>query len=154
ARASTTFCVKYFSSPAKVRSRCPARHLLHLFCREHRFVVKESISPPPAREDRMSAFRTMGLALALFLACFFPCSAAAKKVVLIIGNSDYRNVARLANPANDAALAVSTFAALGFQTSVVMNADAVEMRRALDVFQKDSADAAIAAIVFAGHGIQ
>lgn len=102
----------------------------------------------------MSVLRTVGLALALCLVCLFPLQAAAKNVALIVGNGDYRNVARLPNPTNDAALAVSTFSALGFQTSVILNADAAEMRRALEEFHDSSSNADIAAIVFAGHGIQ
>ena len=78
----------------------------------------------------MSVLRTVGLALALCLACLFPLQAAAKNMALIVGNGDYRNVARLPKPTNDAALAVSTFSASGFQTSVILNDDAAEMRRA------------------------
>ena len=48
---------------------------------------------------------------------------AEKRVALIIGNSNYEKVARLPNPANDAALVAETFKSAGF--------DSVELRRDL-----------------------
>jgi len=78
----------------------------------------------------------------------------AKNTILIIANSEYEHVANLPNPVNDATLAFSTFAALGFQTSVLIDAGAVRMRQALADFQRSSEDAEVAAIYFAGHGIQ
>lgn len=78
----------------------------------------------------------------------------AKNTILIIANSEYEHVANLPNPVNDATLAFTTFAALGFQTSVLIDAGAARMRQALADFQRSSEDAEIAAIYFAGHGIQ
>jgi hypothetical protein len=48
---------------------------------------------------------------------------AEKRVALVIGNSTYQNVARLGNPANDAAAMAETFKGAGF--------DLVETRRDL-----------------------
>jgi Caspase domain len=50
---------------------------------------------------------------------------AEKRVALIIGNSAYDKVARLPNPANDAALIADTFKSAGF--------DSVDLRRDLKV---------------------
>ena len=44
-----------------------------------------------------------GIAGALFLALASDAAHAEKRIALIIGNSDYRNVARLPNPEKDAA---------------------------------------------------
>ena len=103
----------------------------------------------------MTLFKNIGFALifGIGLAAAVP-MAVAKNVVLIIGNSDYRNVTRLENPVNDATLAVSTFSALGFQTFVVMDADSDQMHHALQNFRNQSSNADIAAILFFGHGIQ
>ena len=42
------------------------------------------------------------------------CASAEKRIALIIGNSNYEKVARLSNPANDAALIAETFKLAGF----------------------------------------
>ena len=41
---------------------------------------------------------------------------ADKRVALVIGNSAYRNVAKLSNPANDAAAVAAMFKSAGFDT--------------------------------------
>jgi len=97
--------------------------------------------------------------LILILFCLGPVllgggTAEAAKTALIIGNSAYREVTPLDNPARDADLAARTLAALGFETEVVLDADAAAMRAALDAFKARAADAEVAAIFYAGHGVQ
>jgi hypothetical protein len=81
-------------------------------------------------------------------------ASAAQKVALIIGNSHYLNVSPLDNPVRDADLAGRTFKALGFDSQVLLDADTDDLRQALREFQTASADAEVAAIFFAGHGVQ
>ncbi|SMP07807.1 Uncharacterized protein, contains caspase domain [Roseibium denhamense] len=78
----------------------------------------------------------------------------AKKVALIIGNGAYQTIPELRNPANDAELASATFSALGFETETLVDASAQDMLTALEGFQTLSADADVAVIFFAGHGVQ
>jgi hypothetical protein len=80
---------------------------------------------------------------------------ADKRVALVIGNSAYQNVARLANPASDAAAMAETFRGANFDI-VESHADlsATEMRRALRDFADKARDADVAVIYFAGHGIE
>jgi hypothetical protein len=80
---------------------------------------------------------------------------ADKRVALVIGNSAYQNVARLANPASDAAAMAETFRGANFDI-VESHADlsAVEMRRTLRDFADKARDADVAVIYFAGHGIE
>src|ERR1035437_2310588 len=60
---------------------------------------------------------------------------AEKRVALVIGNSDYKNVARLRNPANDAAAVVAMFKKAGFDSvDLRQDLNVVEMRRALREF--------------------
>jgi hypothetical protein len=61
----------------------------------------------------MGIFRTVAFVL---LATWLGCGSAfaEKRVALVIGNSAYRNVPRLTNPANDAALVADTFRNAGF----------------------------------------
>lgn len=93
------------------------------------------------------------LAMVLILGTF-ALPAAADRVALIIGNGDYRHVAPLENPGNDAALTSKLFGALGFDTTVLIDADAAALRDALAAFKTRSEGAETALIYFAGHGIQ
>src|SRR5262247_588126 len=80
---------------------------------------------------------------------------AEKRVALIIGNSGYEKVARLPNPANDAALIAETFKSAGFD-SVELRRDLKvgDMRRALRDFIDKSREADVAVVYYAGHGIE
>ena len=80
---------------------------------------------------------------------------AEKRVALIIGNSNYENVARLANPANDAALMAETFRLAGFdKVDLRRDLKIADMRRALREFVDNSREADAAVVYFAGHGIE
>ena len=83
------------------------------------------------------------------------CALAEKRVALVIGNSGYEKVARLPNPANDAALIADIFKSAGFD-SVDLRRDLKvgDMRRALRDFVDKSRDADVAVIYYAGHGIE
>lgn len=80
---------------------------------------------------------------------------AGKRVALVIGNSAYQNVPRLANPAHDAATIAAMLKKAGFD-SVDLRSDlkAVEMRRALREFGSKTRDADVAVVYYAGHGIE
>src|SRR5882724_2944058 len=80
---------------------------------------------------------------------------AEKRVALVIGNSAYKNVARLKNPANDASVVTAMLKSAGFDT-VDSRADlsVVEMRRALREFGNKARDADVAVVYYAGHGIE
>ena len=57
---------------------------------------------------------------------------ADKRVALVIGNSAYKNVNRLSNPANDAAAVVAMFRKAGFDSvDLRLDVNAADMRRAL-----------------------
>jgi hypothetical protein len=56
----------------------------------------------------MRAVGTIAWALLLSVLVCQP-AFADKRIALVIGNSAYRNVVRLANPANDAAMMAATF---------------------------------------------
>jgi uncharacterized caspase-like protein len=84
----------------------------------------------------------------------FPASAE-KRVALVIGNSAYQNVATLANTANDAAAIANLLQKASFDT-VELNRDigTVEMKRALEDLARNSRDADIAVVYFAGRSIE
>ena len=94
------------------------------------------------------------LAALLLFAC--TPAFAGKRVALVLGNSAYQNVPRLTNPVNDGRrLMADTFKKAGFDV-VVSQQDlgALETRRVLRDFADSAADADIAVIYYAGHGIE
>lgn len=80
---------------------------------------------------------------------------AEKRVALVIGNSDYQNVAPLTNPSNDAAAIAATLTRAGFDiVDTKSNLSGIEMKRALREFGNKVRDADVAVIYYAGHGIE
>jgi uncharacterized caspase-like protein len=80
---------------------------------------------------------------------------AGKRIALVVGNSTYRNVARLANPVNDAAVIADTFRKANFDVVDARNDLGIsEMRRVLRDFGGKARDADIAVIYYAGHGLE
>ena len=79
----------------------------------------------------MISFRSIILAAAI-LATTGLSTYAEKRVAMVIGNSAYKNVNRLKNPANDAAAVVAMFKTAGFDlVDLRQDLNVVEMRRAL-----------------------
>jgi uncharacterized caspase-like protein len=94
------------------------------------------------------------LAAAAFLLVSEP-AFAEKRVALVLGNSNYRNVAPLANPVNDSAKIASTLKDAGFDVvDSRRDLPAAETRRALRDFADRARDADIAVVYYAGHGIE
>jgi len=101
---------------------------------------------------RASWFSVVILCLVLFQG---QSALADKRVALVIGNSDYQNVPRLANPANDSAAMSDMLKNAGFDVvQLKRDLKAAEMRRALRDFIDVTFDADFAIIFFAGHGIE
>ena len=102
----------------------------------------------------------MHRALAYFIAVFalvvgFLIPAhAEKRVALVIGNSAYEQVARLPNPDDDARAVATALERLGFAVTLRLDQDYSGLRRALGAFSRTAAGADIAAIFYAGHGIE
>jgi Caspase domain len=104
----------------------------------------------------MGAFRNIVVGLLLAGWCFSGSPALAeKRVALIIGNSSYEKVARLANPSSDAGLVAETFRSAGFDdVDLRRDLKVNEMRRALRDFVDKTGDADVAVVYYAGHGIE
>src|SRR5688572_27023035 len=79
---------------------------------------------------------------------------AEKRVALVIGNSSYKNVGRLANPAKDAAAIETLLKGAGFEVVARRDLAATEMRRVIRDFADLTQDADIAVVFYAGHGIE
>jgi hypothetical protein len=82
---------------------------------------------------------------------------ADKRVALVIGNSAYANVARLANPPNDAKLMAETLRSLGFDLigdREQIDLDKASIDRAVQAFGVKLRGADVALFYYAGHGVQ
>jgi len=105
----------------------------------------------------MRALRLLVIAFSiLWLANSAP-ALADKRVALVIGNSDYRSVARLANPVNDARLIARTLHQYGFDLvggDAQINLDKAHFEAALQSFGDQVQGADVALFYYAGHGLQ
>src|ERR1700687_664142 len=80
---------------------------------------------------------------------------ADKRVALVMGNSAYQNVNRLANPINDSEAMSAMLKKAGFDVvELKRNLNVSEMRRALRDFSDTVRDADVVIVYFAGHGIE
>jgi tetratricopeptide (TPR) repeat protein len=82
-------------------------------------------------------------------------STSARRVALVIGNSNYTNAGTLKNPANDARMLAEALRRIGFD-EVIEHHDLglAEMTAALKGFGDRSVGADWAVIYFAGHGLE
>ncbi|MDO6731708.1 caspase family protein [Marinovum sp. 2_MG-2023] len=79
---------------------------------------------------------------------------AENRIALVIGNSDYARIGKLANATHDARLISDSLRATGFDVTVLTDLDEDAMGLALDRFAEDAQSADVAAVYFAGHGVQ
>jgi len=94
------------------------------------------------------------LAAAAFVLASGP-AFAEKRVALVLGNSNYQNVAPLPNPVNDSSKIAATLKDAGFDVvDSRRDLPAAETRRALRDFADRARDADIAVVYYAGHGIE
>jgi uncharacterized caspase-like protein len=103
--------------------------------------------------------RSIGLVASLLLICGIASGAvgADPRLALVIGNSDYRNVVTLPNPAKDADAMDEFLRKAGFDVTPANNLTQSGMRDALRAFADKVAGAgsdAVALVYYAGHGVQ
>jgi uncharacterized caspase-like protein len=78
----------------------------------------------------------------------------ARRVAVVIGNSDYVNVPRLKNPAHDAQAVGRLFESMGFETWLGLNLSLAELRELLRTVTRSAPDADLLAFYYAGHAVQ
>ncbi|MEP2380109.1 caspase family protein [Parasphingorhabdus sp.] len=82
-------------------------------------------------------------------------TAHAKRVALIIGNSDYQSSSSLANPANDAKIIADAAQLADFDNvTIATDLSNSKFQLALRDFRKQAIGADVAMVYFAGHGIE
>ena len=94
----------------------------------------------------------------LFLSLVIALPALAeKRVALVIGNSSYKNISSLTNPANDARLMAKVLKAQGFEVILGLDLEYRAMKRIIRRYtaklQRHGPDT-IGFIFYAGHGLQ
>ena len=75
-------------------------------------------------------------------------------VALVIGETDYDDLADLGNPERDARAMDDLLGDLGFDVSRVLDGDADELREEIAEFVEDAADADVALVYYSGHGVE
>ena len=93
---------------------------------------------------------------AVFVSAFWSDPALAdKRVALVIGNSNYRNVPKLPNPSADASAIAEQLKNAGFDSvDLEIDVENLDFKRAIRKFEHIASDVDIAVIFFAGHGIE
>ncbi len=82
---------------------------------------------------------------------------SSKRAALLIGNSKYRYMPRLKNPANDVNILESTLKEYGFDVKKETNLNFEQLRDALKSFENDlysNVELEVIFFYFAGHGLQ
>ena len=93
--------------------------------------------------------------LAFMLVAFTPAGAqAAGRVALVVGNSAYEQTSLLANPVNDAEAVGAALERIGFDVTVLRNADEDAMDDALGELAEASTGADVSLLFYAGHGME
>jgi uncharacterized caspase-like protein len=93
----------------------------------------------------------------IFLLCtlILPLAAHAEnRVALVIGNGAYEVIGRLRNPVNDATLIAQSLRNVGFDVTEVSDQTEDQMGITIDDFIARARDADVAAVYYAGHGLQ
>ena len=92
------------------------------------------------------------LAAVVLLAAALP-AAAAERVALVIGNTNYAD-SPLRNPINDARAMNLSLTHLGFDVVLLTDGDQRAMQRAIGQFSRKLRGAKVALVYYSGHGIQ
>src|ERR1700759_4597571 len=81
-------------------------------------------------------------------------AVAAKRVALVIGNNDYKNVPKLQKAVNDARTMADTLKQLGFSVMVAENQNRVQFSQSLLAFDRAIEPGDTAFFFYAGHGFE
>ncbi|MCP4382530.1 MAG: hypothetical protein GY798_14125 [Hyphomicrobiales bacterium] len=82
-----------------------------------------------------------------------PAAFAADRVALVIGNGSYQVAPALLRSTADAADLAEAFDSVGFDVTLLTDADARRLRSAFRSFEQKADDASVAVIYFTGHAI-
>jgi tetratricopeptide (TPR) repeat protein len=108
------------------------------------FVPPPPASPPPAQALNVALPPTLALP-----------RTTEKRVALVVGNSNYKNVGPLSNPRRDAEAVAATLRGIGFQV-VMAHTDLgyTEFNETMRTFGREAVGADWAMVYYAGHGME
>ncbi|SFV71770.1 Mlr3463 protein [hydrothermal vent metagenome] len=122
--------------------RAISKHSLANY-KENAFNPSTTVSTPPVKQFYMPIDKKN-----------LPSIANQKRIALVIGNSDYINAGRLANPVNDARGMAKALTSLGFKVLEHEDLGQSDMKRAIDEFGSMMGQYDVSLVFYAGHGIQ
>jgi len=94
------------------------------------------------------------LLAALFSVLALPAAHAEKRIALVIGNNDYKNVPKLQKAVNDARTMGDTLKQLGFTVMVAENQNRAQFSQSLLAFDNAVGPGDTAFFFYAGHGFE
>ena len=92
-------------------------------------------------------------AVALLGALITP-SFGERRIALVIGNSAYRHMPELRNPAHDAGDMAALLTRLGFEGVRGIDLDFLGMRDVIQTFSRNASGSDVALLFYAGHSLQ
>jgi hypothetical protein len=104
--------------------------------------------------NRLPFRAAMAFSLAISLLAFAASARAEKRVALVIGNNDYKNVPKLQKAVNDARTMGDTLKQLGFTVMVAENQTRQAFSESLLAFDKAVGPGDTAFFFYAGHGFE
>src|SRR6201994_326164 len=99
-------------------------------------------------------FGAFAIALASGLLAMSAPAQAEKRVALVIGNNDYKNVPKLQKAVNDARTMGDTLKQLGFTVMVAENQNRQQFSQSLLAFDNALGPGDTAFFFYAGHGFE
>src|SRR5882672_7767526 len=93
------------------------------------------------------------LVIMLLLLRLLSAAATERRMALVIGNTAYE-IGPLRNPVNDATDMTTTLQQLGFQVTLLRDADLRTMIEAIDTLSHQLRQGGVGLFYFAGHGVQ
>jgi hypothetical protein len=105
------------------------------------------------RQARSGGGPRLVLGAAIMLLAASP-AAGAPRVALVVGNSAYEHVAKLVNPAHDAADVAAKLKSLGFDVELERDLGDRQLKRAVRKLATRAEGAEAVVFFYAGHGVQ
>ncbi len=103
------------------------------------------------------SYPSLGIIVLVLSSWFsFTAASAESRLALVIGNSAYKAVPALPNPANDARAMTEFLKSAGFEVTSIQDLTLSDMRQAISQFADSLAGKpdTVAAVYYAGHGLQ
>jgi len=81
-------------------------------------------------------------------------SAQSRRIALVVGNSAYHHTTTLPNARSDAKVIAAALEGIGFAVTLLQDLGYRQMREAIRTFGREAQGASMAAVYFAGHGLE